>query len=223
MACGVDTSAHGAAIAPGQQMRACICSTFEQQQGAARESCLMQVCGGNAGQLLLAASAHRADWDAGEPDITLLPCPSIRIWSSSSAYVCAVLARHWVEDFHAHITAACTAALNRVWNPLLPKVQSGLSADCILWTREQYRTVLRLLLASKHAAVPVSEARRELGRHDDAALEAMIQADLLSHRPPSCECSDLSREGLYCMPRGAHSRPQVEQSLSTRLAAPCSH
>ena len=50
------------------------------------------------------------------------------------------------------------------------------------WTPQQYSVIVQAILSSSHHAVPVSKARASIG---NAALEALVQADLLSYRPPS--------------------------------------
>lgn len=52
-------------------------------------------------------------------------------------------------------------------------------------SKEQFRVVVRQLLAAEHAAVPVPAVLARLGKEGEAALEAIVQANLLSYRPMS--------------------------------------
>ena len=83
---------------------------------------------------------------------------------------------------------ACTAALKKVWFPLFPQVQAGLSTK-YTWSPEQYKTVLNSLLSSEYHAVPVTVISRKLGDDGEKFVHAMVEADLLSYRPPSGQCS----------------------------------
>ena len=63
-------------------------------------------------------------------------------------------------------------------------VKSGLAEDRP-WGSEQYRTMLRLICESDHAAVIVTDAHRELKPDGEQAVQAMVKADLLAYRPAS--------------------------------------
>ena len=63
-------------------------------------------------------------------------------------------------------------------------VKSGLAEDRP-WGSEQYRTMLRLICESDHAAVIVTDAHRELEPDGEQAVQAMVKADLLAYRPAS--------------------------------------
>ena len=73
------------------------------------------------------------------------------------------------------------AALAVVWAPLLSKVLSGLY-DSNPWTKEQFRFVMRKLLAAEDAAVPESDLCDGIGSLPEAALDAMVEDNLLSYR-----------------------------------------
>ena len=73
------------------------------------------------------------------------------------------------------------AALKRVWRPLLGQVQKGIIGGQA-WTPQQYIVIVQTILSSSHQAVLVSKARASIG---NAALEALVQANLLSYRPAS--------------------------------------
>lgn len=61
------------------------------------------------------------------------------------------------------------------------KVLSGLD-EGQAWTPQQYSTIVKAILSSEHQAVPFTVAQASIGR---APLAALVQADLLSYRPPS--------------------------------------
>ena len=71
-----------------------------------------------------------------------------------------------------------------VWRQPFMAVKSGLAEDRP-WKAEQYRTVLRLICESDHAAVIVTDAHRELKTDGEQAVQAMEEADLLAYRPAS--------------------------------------
>ena len=100
------------------------------------------------------------------------------------------------------------AALGRVWNPLLSKVQTGLDGG-EAWTPQQYSVIVQTILSSSHQAVPVSIAKASIGK---AALEALVQANLLSYRPLSSEGPNFLLMICLCMPADEHAKHQVQQS-----------
>ena len=65
----------------------------------------------------------------------------------------------------------------------MSRVDSGLWQGP--WRTEQYRTMLRLIVESEHAAVLAPDAYLELNPGGKQAVQAMVKAHLLSYRPPS--------------------------------------
>ena len=76
------------------------------------------------------------------------------------------------------------AALDEIWRPYMDAVDSGLM-EGEPWRTELYRTMLRLILESDHAAVIAPDAYRELNPGGEQAVQAMVKAKLLGYRPPS--------------------------------------
>ena len=50
------------------------------------------------------------------------------------------------------------------------------------WTPQQYCVIVSAVLSSPHKAVPLPEAKGKIG---EAALNALVRANLLTYRPPS--------------------------------------
>lgn len=74
-----------------------------------------------------------------------------------------------------------------IWTPLFRQVESGLDGG-EAWTPRQYSVIVQTILSSPHQAVPVSFAKASIGK---AALDALVQANLLSYRPQSSESPTL--------------------------------
>eukprot|EP00891_Asterochloris_glomerata_P006778 jgi/Astpho2/6778/Aster-07223 len=151
------------------------------------------VCGGNAGLLTTTARLIRSNGDVQEG------------WS-------LVLAVHRVQHYARYadmIPHLCHSS------------ESGLAPTLYgedrPWGSEQYRTMLRLICESDHAAVIVTDAHRELKPDGEQAVQAMVKADLLAYRPASAWARDIPLEAfgpeqeavltaptathLYCMRR----------------------
>ena len=80
----------------------------------------------------------------------------------------------------------CVTALKVIWREPFDAVKSGLTGD-FPWRTEQYRTMLRLICESDHAAVIATDAYLELKPGGKEAVQAMVKADLLAYRPASGE------------------------------------
>ena len=78
----------------------------------------------------------------------------------------------------------CVTALKVVWREPFNAVTSGLTGGSP-WRTEQYRTILRLICESDHAAVIATDAYLELNPGGKQAVQAMVKADLLAYRPAS--------------------------------------
>ena len=74
-------------------------------------------------------------------------------------------------------------------------MQTGLD-EGEAWSPHQYSLAVQSILSSAHHAVPVSSAKASIGK---AALEALVQANLLSYRPLSSESPHISSYILFCM------------------------
>ena len=64
------------------------------------------------------------------------------------------------------------------------------------WTPQQYSVIVQAILSSPYQAVLVSKARASIG---NAALEALVQANLLSYRPPSSRGPSFLLMSCFCI------------------------
>ena len=131
-------------------------------------SAALQVCGGNAGLLTTTARLIRSYGNVQEG------------WSHVLA-VCIMFSTLLGTLTCSH---TCVTALKVIWREPFDAVKSGFGEDCP-WKTEQYRTMLRLICESDHAAVTVTDAHRELKSGGQQAVQAMVKADLLAYRPAS--------------------------------------
>ena len=127
----------------------------------------LQVCGGNAGLLTTTARLIRSNGDVQAG------------WS-------LVLAVHHVQHKLGMLTGSliCVTALKVIWRAPFEAVESSLTGGSP-WRTEQYRTMLRLICESDHAAVIATDAYLELDPGGKEAVQAMVQASKLAYRPTS--------------------------------------
>ena len=91
-------------------------------------------------------------------------------------------------------------------NGLLPETLEGAA-----WCTEDFRAVLRSIVSSPHAAVPVEQLDALLGAGGDAKLESMNQKNLLLRRAYDPLARDIDAaafgpdlEDVYTLPSAAH-------------------
>jgi hypothetical protein len=79
------------------------------------------------------------------------------------------------------------------------------------WSAEDWSTVLRMIVSSPHAAVPVSQLDAVLGAGGAAKLESLNQKDLLVQRTYDPLARDIDAdafgpdvEDVYTLPSAAH-------------------
>jgi hypothetical protein len=79
------------------------------------------------------------------------------------------------------------------------------------WSTEDFRTVLRSIVSSPHAAVPVQQMDAELGDDGAAKLESMNAKNLLLRRAYDPLARDIDAaafgpdlEDVYTLPSAAH-------------------
>ena len=79
------------------------------------------------------------------------------------------------------------------------------------WSAEDFRAVLRAIVSSPHAAVPVSQLDAELGEGSTAKLESMNAKNLLLRRAYDPLARDIDAaafgadlEDVYTLPSAAH-------------------
>jgi hypothetical protein len=108
------------------------------------------------------------------------------------------------------LLAGCNAivqtAMTDVSNGLVPETWNGAA-----WTAEDFRTVLRSIVSSPRAAVPVLQLNAELGEGGAAKLKSMNQKNLLLRRvyDPLARDIDAAAFGpklkdVYTLPSAAH-------------------
>ena len=139
-----------------------------------------QVCGGNAGLLLRAASPRfRGDLEAGiHCNICSSVCAALSLLVSAASY--GVL--------HLH------AALVDILKLVGPSVQRGLEPGPEAgWTAEQYGVAVRAITAGAPYAVLASELEAEFGGGyaGSQVLQAMARENLVAYRPYSDWARDL--------------------------------
>jgi hypothetical protein len=79
------------------------------------------------------------------------------------------------------------------------------------WSAEDWRTVLRMIVCSPHAAVPVAQLDAALGAGGAAKLESLNQKNLLVRREYDALARDIDaaafgpkRKDVYTLPSTAH-------------------
>ena len=159
------------------------CFTLNSGRGMPRQRSLValpcghvQVCGGNAGDLLRAIGQYAVfkDWTRG--GLIMLCVIIFR----------AMLSRGRTVNGSCHATA-----LEEVWHNPMEDVLAGLRGRPG-WSAAQYSTVLQHLLQTPSGAVVADKLYAQLPpdkRAAEMAVQAMVQADLLSYRPPSGVCN----------------------------------
>ena len=139
-----------------------------------------QVCGGNPGLLLRAATTQDdGDLDAGEQcNISSAVCAALSLVVSAAS--------DGVLHAHAALVDVLTSVRPSMQRALMPGPGAG-------WTAEQYVVAVRAITAGAPYAVLASELEAQFGGvyAGSQILQAMVHANLVAYRPYSRWARDL--------------------------------
>ena len=168
-----------------------------------------QVCGGNAGLLLRAASPqYGGDLEAG------MHCNTC---SAVCAGLSLVVSAASDGVLHVH------AALVGIRKSVMPSVERGLEPGPEAgWTAEQYGAAVRAITAGAPYAVLAKELQAQLGKRYKGrqVLQAMVRANLVAYRPYSCWARDLPA-GVFSASDSLGTEPGVVVTAPTPAHLHC--
>ena len=107
---------------------------------------------------------------------------------------CVAEARDLKGNWGAALQEVVSGPLGAVIQGFKPSVYFQKGGEDPLWTKGQWRMVLKRITTSPHHAVLASEIEEELGEGGEDILLSMVKYNLLALRPPSTLARDLPQE-----------------------------
>ncbi len=158
------------------------------------------VCGGNPGLLQLCTSKAAAlrSWELGAR-LRQHRCPAV-------ALRCAVRA-----------TTGCNAIVQTATTDISHGFFPEVTWKDASWSTEDFRTVLRSIVSSSHAAVPVLQMYAELGDDGAAKLESMNAKNLLLRRAYDPLARDIDAAAFGPKLKDVYTLPSAAHVLAARI------